>query len=369
MLATLVLAIVVLVTLLVRQVFARGQRVRRGVVVLGRAGRHGWSGAITPFANLCLAATIGSIGPACTCNTDAETDRGSAVDVPVASGSDPPVAASSAAPRVLFVPDAAAVVATGLPAPMPRRSTVCPADMVSVRGQFCIDRYESVLVDTEEARDVSPYYHPTFFHTKSAYTTWNRLRAEMGTPEVQLIPLPEPPSFQLQGKFEVRSVVRRGVMPNGYVSGNLAERACRNAHKRLCNEEEWVIACRGEADRQFPYGDTYEPRKCNVFNGVHPALILHGDASSGHLDPRLNHFEHKGASLLHTTGANPECASRWGEDAVYDMVGNLDEWVDDDEGVFLGGFYARNTREGCLSRVSAHPRGYFDYSLGIRCCQ
>ena len=94
-----------------------------------------------------------------------------------------------------------------------------------------------------------------------------------------------------------------------------------------------------------------------------------GTGGPGHLDPRLNHFEHKGASLLHTTGANPECASHWGDDAVYDMVGNLDEWVDDEEGVFLGGFYARNTREGCLSRVSAHPRGYCDYSLGIRCCQ
>jgi formylglycine-generating enzyme required for sulfatase activity len=269
----------------------------------------------------------------------------------------------------LYVPDAAAIVATGEIAPSaPQRNTVCPADMVSVRGQFCVDRYESVLVDTSEARDISPYYHPTFTQTKSAYVTWEKLRHDFGEPQMQLLPLPEPPPFQLQGNFDVRTVVRKGATPNGYVSGNLAERACHNAHKRLCREEEWVIACRGETERQFPYGDVYEAHKCNVFNGVHPALILHGNASSGHLDPRLNYFQHDGAPLLHRTGSDPECVSRWGDDAIYDMVGNLDEWVDDPEGVFLGGFYARNTKEGCLSRVSAHPRGYFDYSLGIRCC-
>lgn len=314
---------------------------------------------------------LGVLALGCTCNAETDEDRGgSARPTSAATSLNPTSSTASAAPppQVLFVPDAAIVAATGEPLPMPQRNSVCPADMVSVRGQFCVDRYESVLVDTERARDISPYYHPTFFQTKSAYKTWDKLRHDWGAPEVQLLPVPEPPSFQLEGNFEVRSVVRRGVTPQGYVSGNLAERACRNAKKRLCREEEWVTACRGEPDHQFPYGDHYEAGKCNVFNGVHPALILHGDASSGHLDPRLNYFQHHGAPLLHPTGSDPECVSRWGDDAIYDMVGNLDEWVDDPQGVFVGGFYARNTKEGCQSRISAHPRGYFDYSLGIRCC-
>jgi hypothetical protein len=68
------------------------------------------------------------------------------------------------------------------------------------------------------------------------------------------------------------------------------------------------------------------------------------------------------------TGATAGCRSDWGNDAIYDMVGNLDEWVDDPSGVFVGGFYARSTREGCEARVGVHPPVYYDYSTGARCC-
>ena len=58
-----------------------------------------------------------------------------------------------------------------------------------------------------------------------------------------------------------------------------------------------------------------------------------------------------------------------GNDAVFDMVGNLDEWVDDDDGVFVGGFYARAKKDGCQSTVRTHGLTYADYSTGFRCCQ
>ena len=60
--------------------------------------------------------------------------------------------------------------------------------------------------------------------------------------------------------------------------------------------------------------------------------------------------------------------TRWGDDAVYDLVGNLDEWVDEPGGAFAGGFYSRSTRAGCEAVVTAHPKGYLDYSTGVRCC-
>ncbi|HSN99577.1 MAG TPA: hypothetical protein VLS89_14885, partial [Candidatus Nanopelagicales bacterium] len=63
------------------------------------------------------------------------------------------------------------------------------------------------------------------------------------------------------------------------------------------------------------------------------------------------------------------CQSRWGSDAIHDMVGNLDEWVDDPDGAFAGGFYSRSTRAGCDALVTAHPRAYADYSTGVRCCR
>jgi sulfatase modifying factor 1 len=281
--------------------------------------------------------------------------------------------ASDAVPRwpeLLYVPDAAAPLETVETAPHSVfRRTSCPPEMVSIQGAYCIDRYESSLVDREEGRRVSPYYHPSVTHTRSAYRTWQQERFNMGEPEYQNLPLPEPPPFQMQAYFDVKSIVLSGAVPNGYLNQAVAKRACENAGKRLCSEVEWVRACRGEQDRQFPYGDVYIQGKCNVFNGSHPAKILHGNTSLGHLDPRLNEFTHKGSPLLHATGSHPECKSRWGDDAVYDMVGNLDEWIDDPEGTFLGGFYARATKDGCLSRIGSHPTAYFDYSLGVRCCR
>src|SRR5262249_165823 len=130
-------------------------------------------------------------------------------------------------------------------------------------------------------------------------------------------------------------------------------------------------ACRGEANTDFPYGDDWIEGACNVFREDHPAAVLHGNVSVGHLDPRLNHVAAKGRPLFQTAGASPACRSRWGSDAVYDLVGNVDEWVDrGDKGpAFAGGFYSRGTRAGCDSLVASHPRAYFDYSTGVRCCK
>jgi len=241
--------------------------------------------------------------------------------------------------------------------------------MVDVRGQFCVDRYESTLVDAAKGREISPYYHPARSQVAREYSRWQKKRLESEIPESRAMPVPPPPGWELEEEFEPRAVVKAGVVPNGYCSADVAERACKNAGKRLCTAEEWVTACRGEKNRKFPYGDRYEQGRCNVFRESHPALVLHGNPSINHLDPRLNKVRANGKALLRATGATPGCKSEWGTDAIYDMVGNLDEWVDEPNGKFLGGFFSRSTREGCDASVSAHPRQYYDYSLGIRCCK
>ncbi len=275
----------------------------------------------------------------------------------------------AAPPALLYLPDGGDTVQTGaapgaalLPGALGAASR-CPAEMVDVRGRFCIDRYEATLVDAKAGRRLSPYYHPTRAQTAASFKDWSqRARGET-------LAVPAPPDFQLSEDFEPRAESEAGVTPSGYMSGNVAEVACRNAGKRLCTLEEWVLACRGEQSRKFPYGDRYEEGRCNVFREAHPAQILHGDMSTGHLDPRLNLVEGATGPLLRKTGATESCKSAWGSDAIYDMVGNLDEWVDAPVGAFVGGFYSRSTREGCDSKVSSHPRAYFDYSLGVRCCE
>ena len=191
----------------------------------------------------------------------------------------------------------------------------------------------------------------------------------MGGVHARAMPLPLVPGWQRGQKLEVMAVPRRMARPNGYLTGLVAESACAAAGKRLCTLPEFVLACRGQDDTPFPYGEAYVEGACNVFREAHPAAILHDNASIGHLDPRLNHVRAGEAPLFRRTGATPTCKSRWGSDAIYDMVGNLDEWVDEEGGAFAGGFYARSTRNGCDAVVTAHPKSYLDYSTGVRCCK
>lgn len=240
--------------------------------------------------------------------------------------------------------------------------------MVDVGGEFCIDRYEVSLVDAERGRALSPFYPPVRERTQKTFAVWQQQRATMGPPWARELALPEPPAWQLAEEFEPRAVVRENVLPNGYLSGKLAALACKNAGKRLCSEAEWLRACRGERDLPYPYGTAYQPRACNVARSSHPAGILHDNASVGHFDPRLNLTSDAEGPLLRRTGELPLCASHWGDDAIYDMVGNLDEWIDDPTGVFVGGFFSRGTQAGCAARIASHEYSYSDYSLGTRCC-
>jgi len=245
----------------------------------------------------------------------------------------------------------------------------CPKEMVAVRG-FCIDRWEVSLVDDSSGEGLSPYYPPEPRLLRAARDYWLIARLEVGDESARRMPLPELPARQQGTGFSPRAVSAPGVVPQAYMSQLLARRACERAGKRLCTKDEWLTACRGEQGTKFPYGPGYVRTRCNVFRTVHPAHLLHGNASIGHRDPRLNLIVESGKDpLLRLTGATAACASRWGSDRIYDMVGNIDEWVDAEGGLFLGGFYARSTTKGCDAEVSAHSQSYFDYSTGARCCR
>jgi formylglycine-generating enzyme required for sulfatase activity len=81
------------------------------------------------------------------------------------------------------------------------------------------------------------------------------------------------------------------------------------------------------------------------------------------LDPALNRL----SGTIARTGTHAKCRSSYG---VFDMVGNLHEWVADPRGVFRGGYYldTHQNGDGCDYRTSAHDADYRDYSTGFRCC-
>jgi formylglycine-generating enzyme len=302
-------------------------------------------------------------------DTDAKRDASAAPSASIGVSRLP----AEPAPRQLYLPDGGVDLVQNqgqlqplpelLPGAPPPVNSGCPPEMVSIRGQFCIDRYEASLVDARD-RALSPYYAPSHDELLHVYGVFRRVSVKGAAPG-----LPQPPDFALNAAFEPSARSQPSVVPSGYLSGVLARRACENAGKRLCAPAEWVTACKGQNATKFPYGTGYVDGVCNVFRASHPAVILYGDASKNHLDPRLNLTSDEQGPLLRKTGATARCRSDWGNDAIYDMVGNLDEWVDDEQGAFQGGFYSRSTREGCDAKITVHPPQYSDYSLGVRCCK
>ncbi len=235
-----------------------------------------------------------------------------------------------------------------IPAPPTAVSTpTCPEGMALVprmQGVYCIDRYEASLDRVTKSGERKP--HP--FNQK------------------------------IDGfEREVVAVSVAGRKPQGYISGEQATIACENSGKRLCETDEWVRACRGPKLSRYPYGNVRKAGMCNDRFKVldhHPVPILwKKDPESDDPkrmwhpsfmnDPRLLEMGH----TIVASGTFTHCTNDYG---VYDMVGNLHEWVADPEGTFRGGFFMDTFQngEGCDYRTRGHPFDYHDYSTGFRCC-
>jgi len=172
----------------------------------------------------------------------------------------------------------------------------------------------------------------------------------------------------------VRAVSQAGVFPQGYISGVQAAAACERSGKRLCKPDEWKNACMGPKKTIFPYGNERQAGRCNdsgrssmhFFNpdlDDKPENQWKWGFNGNMVDPRLNQLE----GTLTRTGERTECTNEYG---LYDMVGNLHEWVDDPDGTFQGGYYLDThlNGDGCYYRTTAHPMSHLDYSTGFRCC-
>jgi sulfatase modifying factor 1 len=219
----------------------------------------------------------------------------------------------------------------------PRRAAParrCSPEMARVQS-FCIDRWEIKTVDAATGEPLSPFYPPSPKLAASVRDTWLCEQNTLGVAAARAFALPPLSSFQRTHSYEPRAVSEARALPQAYLSYHLAKRACRAG-------------------------------RCNVHRAIHPGHVLHASSSLGLLDPRLNLVEEGEDPLLRLTGTTLDCQSEWSGEKIYDMVGNLDEWVEDR--MFLGGFYARSTTKGCDAQVSSHAESYFDYSTGTRCC-
>lgn len=201
----------------------------------------------------------------------------------------------------------------------------CPDGMNRITD-FCMDQFEAAL--SYDGGQYSPYHNPR--------------------------------------NLPVVAMSAPGIVPQGYINGVQAEAACQRAGKRLCTSDEWLRACQGPNDWTFPYGTNLVSRRCNDSRAVHPAIELFPN------DP--NPFDHIQDACINQlpnsvskTGQYAQCVT---PDGIYDLMGNLHEWVADPSGTFRGGFYVDTVRNGpgCLYRTTAHDRNHWDYSTGFRCC-
>jgi hypothetical protein len=144
---------------------------------------------------------------------------------------------------------------------------------------------------------------------------------------------------------------RAGRVPSKGLTWYQASSVCRGQGWHLCTSQEWEDACDGVPG---PGGR------------VHP------------VDPRVApdaacNIRHVRDGVLHASGSAPGCRT---PDGVYDLEGNLWEWVDpgqtaadgtpvtDKRG---GGYYSADVAPCAQSAIGGHPPTW-DGTIGFRCC-
>ncbi len=129
--------------------------------------------------------------------------------------------------------------------------------------------------------------------------------------------------------------------PMNNVSFYEAVEICKKQGKHLCFEDEWEQACEGKFHYRYPYGNSFSPRKCNTFNNK---------------------------KTISPSGEFYRCRSFHG---VYDLSGNLSEWVQTLDGVgraYGGNYLTKGFNSTCKSYIVVDKKKRF-FHIGFRCCK
>ncbi|MGO9839565.1 MAG: SUMF1/EgtB/PvdO family nonheme iron enzyme [Polyangiaceae bacterium] len=171
-------------------------------------------------------------------------------------------------------------------------------------------------------------------------------------------------------RYEAPNV--RGEVPFALQTAQDGEAWCSARGKRLCYQHEWVRACGGPRGTRYPYGDQHRESVCNddrTWNTVSWKALAKWPADAA---------TNEATRLLRAdmSGARAECVS---EEGVYDLTGNVAEWVRRSgaaprpgyeyvlKGCYWAGCY-KDPNPSCAFTNTAHPGSFRTYEAGFRCC-
>ena len=233
---------------------------------------------------------------------------------------------------------AAAVAPRAVPEIPP---SACPEGMVDVEGDYCptLEQPCKRWMDPEKAfpRRCAEFAPSSACQTKTVHKRFCIDRFEYPNKE--------------------------GVTPVVMKTWYEARDTCQAQGKRLCGGSEWTLACEGQQRLPYPYGLERSADACNI-DKPHPAVNEKALANAKTRDAEVARLWQGESS-----GARAQCKSSYG---VFDMTGNVDEWVLNEDGVpfksGLKGGYWGPVRDRCRPMTTVHGEDFSFYQIGFRCC-